>query len=167
MSKDELKKMFYNLFKSEINAQKRGYQFEQILLELARIDNLEVTEGFRVVGEQIDGAFKFDGEHYLFEAKWQDKASSNEPVYQMAGKTDGKLYGRGFFISINGFSDYVVQSLVTGKAIKTILADGGDITQVIEGFISFKEMIDRKVKAAQTKGNIYIDPITEKSKINV
>jgi hypothetical protein len=47
-----------SLFKSEINVQKRGYQFEKILLELARLDNLEVTEGFRVVGEQIDGAFK-------------------------------------------------------------------------------------------------------------
>jgi hypothetical protein len=166
MTKEELKKHFYELFKSDVNVQKRGYQFEKILLELARIDSLEVTEGFRVVGEQIDGAFKFEGEHYLFEAKWQDKESSNEPVYQMVGKIEGKMYGRGFFISINGFSDYVVQSLVKGKAIKTILADGGDITQVIEGYISFKEMIDKKVKAAQTKGHIYIDALTEKSKAN-
>jgi hypothetical protein len=84
-------------------------------------------EAFRVNGEQIDGAVKFDGEHYLIEAKWQEKSASNEPVYRFAGKVSGKLYGRVLFVSVNGFSPEVVRSLVMGKEIQTLLVDGEDV----------------------------------------
>jgi hypothetical protein len=63
-----------------------------------------------VQGEQIDGAVKFEGEHYLLEAKWHDKSAANEPVYQFAGKVEGKMYGRGIFVSVHGFSNEVVGS---------------------------------------------------------
>jgi hypothetical protein len=36
---------------------------------------------------------------------------------------------------------------------------------VLEGNSSFKDMIDRKVKAAQTKGLIYIHPVTGAEKV--
>jgi hypothetical protein len=155
---------FLALYSSTDDAQKRGYSLEGILADLARIDGLHVTDSFRVNGEQIDGAVKFDGEHYLIEAKWQDKAASNEPLYQFAGKIEGKMYGRGLFVSVHGFSEDVVGSLTLGKAIKTVLVDGEDLTLVIEEQLSFSQLIDAKVKAAQTKGLIYVHPITGKSK---
>jgi hypothetical protein len=117
-----------------ISPQERGYALEALLQELARLSNLEVTEQFWVLGEQIDGAIKFEGEHYIFEAKWQDAAASNEPVYQFAAKVEGKLYGRGLFISVNGYSPLVVDSLTKGKAIRTILIDGADILMVLLNF---------------------------------
>lgn len=147
-----------------MSVQKRGYELEKILLELSKTSDLEVTEPFRVNGEQIDGSIKFDGEHYIIEAKWHDKESSNEPVYQFTGKVEGKIYGRGFFISINGFSSNVIESLVKGKAIRTLFIDGEDLIFVFEGFMSFSEMLDKKIKAAQTKGLIYINPQTGKEK---
>ncbi len=160
----QLKAKFLDLHSGKSKPQRRGYELQDILLELGRLARLEVTEPFTVKGEQIDGTIKYDGEHYLVEAKWQDKAASNEPVYQLAAKVEGKLYGRGFFISVNGFSENVVVTLVKGKALKTILVDGEDIVLVLEGHLGFDEMIDRKVKAAQTKGLIYIHPITGAAK---
>lgn len=160
----ELLSVFLELHSGKTTPQKRGYAFETILAGLAKLAGLEVTEPYRVIGEQIDGAVKYDGEHYIIEAKWQDKAASNEPVYQFVGKTEGKMYGRGLFISINGFSDYVVHSVIAGKAIKTIFVDGEDIVLVLEGQLSFSEMIDRKIKAAQTRGLIYVHPISGKPK---
>lgn len=157
---EDLKALHISLIQGSLPSNKRGYQLEKILLELSKLSSLEVTEPFRVNGEQIDGAIKFDGEHYIVEAKWQDKESANEPVYQFAGKVQGKMYGRGIFVSINGFSQYVIQSLVTGKAIRTIFVDGGDLMLVLEGFMSFTQLLDKKVKAAQTKGLIYVDAIT-------
>ncbi|RTL45684.1 MAG: hypothetical protein EKK53_05735, partial [Burkholderiales bacterium] len=130
------------------------------ILGLCKLAGLEATEPFRVNGEQVDGAVKYDGEHYLIEAKWQDKAAANEPVYQFAGKVEGKMYGRGIFVSIHGFSPQVVASLTTGKAIRTIFVDGGDLTLVLEGLLGFNQMLDRKIKAAQTKGLIYVDAMT-------
>ena len=162
---DDLKKSFLELITDKISTQKRGYELEKILLELGRLSRLEVTESFRVIGEQIDGAIKYEGEHYLIEAKWQEKSASNEPVYQFVNKVEGKMYGRGIFISVNGFSDNVVESIVKGKALQTIFIDGGDLVLVLEGHLTFSQLIDIKVKAAQTRGEIYIDPLTDKPKM--
>ena len=161
----EIRNTFLALYSSNDDAQRRGYTLEKILADLAKIAGLHVTEAFRVNGEQIDGAVKFDGEHYLIEAKWQDKAASNEPLYQFAGKIEGKMYGRGLFVSVHGYSDNVVKSLTLGKAIKTVLVDGEDLTLVIEEQLSFSQLIDAKVKAAQTKGLIYVQPITGRAKV--
>jgi len=161
----DLKGRFLSLLQGAIAGAKRGYALEEILQSLSKLSGLETTEPFRVNGEQIDGSIKYDGEHYLVEAKWQEKEASNEPVYQFAGKVEGKMYGRGIFVSIHGYSTAVVSSLTTGKALRTIFVDGGDLVVVLEGLIDFSQMIDRKVKAAQTKGLIYIDALTGKSKI--
>ncbi len=67
------------------------------------------------------------------------------------------MHGRGVFISINGFSPSSVQALTTGKAIQTILVDGGDLVPITEGMYTLKEMLDNKIKAVQTMGRIYVD----------
>ena len=157
---DQLRTEYLDLLANKTCRQQRGYALERILAELSRLSHLETTEAFRVNGEQIDGSVKFDGEHYLLEAKWQERSASNEPVYQFAGKVSGKLYGRGLFISVNGFSTEVVRSLTMGKEIQTLFVDGEDLILVLEGHLSLRDMIDRKVKAAQTKGLIYVHPIS-------
>jgi len=161
----ELREQFLRLHAGEMKAQDRGYALEKILTELARIESLEVTEPFRVHGEQIDGSVKYDGEHYLVEAKWKDKSASNESVYQFSFKIEGKFYGRGLFVSVHGFSENVIKSIVAGKAAKTLFVDGEDLVLVLEEHLSFRDMIDKKVKAAQTKGLIYIHPISGMPKI--
>ena len=161
----DLNARFISLLQGETVGAKRGYALEEILQELAKLNSLDVTEPFRVNGEQIDGSVKYDGEHYIIEAKWQDKSAANEAVYQFAGKIEGKMYGRGLFFSINGYSEHVVGSLVAGKAIKTVFIDGADLIVVLEGLLTFSQMLDRKIKAAQTKGLIYIDAITGKPKL--
>lgn len=110
ISINELKEIFLNLFSGkdqngkEINAQRRGYLFEKFLKKLFLNEGIEVTEPFKIVGEQIDGSIKYDGEHYIIEAKWHDKWSASDSLYQFAAKVEGKMYGRGVFISVNGFS---------------------------------------------------------------
>lgn len=81
-------------------------------------------------------------------------------MYQFAGKVSGKLYGRGLFISLNGFSPDVIRSLVIGKEIQTLFIDGEDLILAPEGHLTLGDIIDRKVKAAQTKGLIYVHPIS-------
>ena len=126
-SLEQLRSEYLDLLANKTSRQQRGYALERILAELSRLSQLETTEAFRVNGEQVDGAVKFDGEHYLIEAKWQEKSASNEPVYQFAGKVAGKLYGCGLFISVNGFRSEVIRSLVIGKEIQTLFVDGDEI----------------------------------------
>lgn len=167
ISLSDLRDSFLRLHAGQLNAQERGYALEKILADLGRLESLEVTDPFRVFGEQIDGSIKFEGEHYLVEAKWQDQSASNEPVYQFVGKVEGKMYGRGLFVSIHGFSEHVIHSVVRGKAIKTIFVDGEDLILILEGHLSLRDVIDRKVKAAQTQGHVYVHPISSKPKVNV
>ena len=81
---------------------------------------------------------------------------ASNSLYQFAKKTDGKMYGRGFFISVNGFSSDSVKALVVGKAINTMLVDGEDLVLITEERYTLKELLDSKMKAAQTMGRIYV-----------
>ena len=160
---DELQRHFTMLFQRKdehgniLSNQNRGYAFESFLRELFLFEKLNVTEPFKITGEQIDGAIKFEGENYIIEAKWTDWLSASDTLYHFAHKVEGKMYGRGIFISINGFSHDSLEALQKGKALKTVLFDGGDLTLVMEKYSTFTDMLDKKVKAAQTKGCIYYD----------
>jgi len=46
---------------------------------------LEATEPFRINGDQVSGAVKYDGEHDPIDANCHDKAATNEPLLQLAG----------------------------------------------------------------------------------
>lgn len=97
ISINELKEIFLNLFSGkdqngkEINAQRRGYLFEKFLKKLFLNEGIEVTEPFKIVGEQIDGSIKYDGEHYIIEAKWHDKWSACRSVFRFLKK---RIYRR-------------------------------------------------------------------------
>ena len=92
----------------EQNAQKRGFAFEKFLNSLFTLFDLEPKESFRIVGEQIDGAFTFDGNDFLLEAKWQEKPVDLGDLYKLGGKIEGRLkLTLGLVISMNGFTaDY-------------------------------------------------------------
>ncbi len=169
---NDLNNIFLNLFNGKdetnkpINLQQRGYLFEDFLRRLCLFEKIKVTEPFKITGEQIDGAIKYDGEHYIIEAKWNDKLSASNDLYQFAQKVEGKMYGRGIFISVNGFSADSVKALQMGKALRTVLIDGGDIFLATEGLYTFTEILDKKIKAAQTMGRIYVEPLNLKEKFN-
>jgi hypothetical protein len=160
-----LLKEFLDLYQARTKPQQRGLQFEGLLRKIAELEKLEVTGPFRCLGEQIDGGLKYDGENYMIEAKWHDKSASTEPLYAFAGKVEGKMYGRGVFVSVNGFMPDPVQGLMRGKALKTVLVDGEDLVLVLEGHINFAQMLDEKVRAAQLRGEIYVHPITKTVKL--
>lgn len=157
---------YLELFSQRTKPQERGLKFEGLLRRIAEAEKLESVGSFRKGGEQIDGGLKFDGENYIIEAKWHDKSASTTPLYAFAGKIQGKLYGRGVFVSVNGFMPEPVKSLVQGKALHTILVDGEDLILVLEGQITFRAMLDAKVQAAQMRGEIYVHPITKAAKLD-
>jgi len=135
--------------------QERGYAFEKLFVELMRISGIPVEEPFRIVGEQIDGAIKYDGHYYLIELKWTKSKSAHLELSSLYMKVEGKLEARGIFISMNGFSKEIVESLPKGKSIKTLLFDGMHISNVIFGQYSFQELLEHSLSQASLKGNIY------------
>ncbi|WP_299706531.1 restriction endonuclease [uncultured Pontibacter sp.] len=170
--RDNLKRKYHLLYKCmdedgiEISSQRRGYLLEEFLMELAIYEGLTIAEHYKlsIPGEQIDGVLKHDGHYYIIEAKWQEKLIASNALYQFANKVNGKMDGRGIFISINGFSYTSVEALTRGKPINCILIDGDDLALIVGGQYTFPEVLDQKIKAAQMMGNIYVNVYDLKNK---
>ena len=141
---------------AEPNYQKRGYAFEKFLNSLFVLFDLEPKESFRIVGEQIDGAFTFDGNDFLFEAKWQEKPIDLGELYKFGGKIEGRLkLTLGLVVSIIGFTQVYSES--KSSLLKTmLLMDGEDLMAVLENRIDLKDMLFRKRRHASDSGNIFL-----------
>jgi len=152
---EELKKEFLSLVSSD-NAQQRGFQLEKILRELFELFDLDPKASFRTKGEQIDGAFTFEGTDYLLEAKWQQEPVRASDLDVLAGKLSRKLENTlGLFLSLNGFSEDGVKTHSSGRRL-IILMDGNDLMAVLEGRIDLVKLLLRKRREASYTGNIYL-----------
>jgi len=138
-----------------IENKKRGYELEQIFNELMKVSGIPVEQPFKIVGEQIDGAIKYDGHFYLVELKWIGKKCNQKEIASHYMKVEGKFETRGIFVAMNGFSEEVLSSLPKGKEIKVLLLDGVHLTSVIYGNYTFQELLEHAISQASVKGEIY------------
>jgi len=151
---EKLKHDFFQLT-MECNHQKRGIQLEGFLNELFTLFDLNPKKSFTLVDEQIDGAFTFENNDYLLEAKWQKKPVETGDLKKFAGTLSDKLKNTlGLFISIDGFSDGARQLRGT-NARTMILMDGIDLNLVLDQRIDLHHLLFRKRRHASETGEIY------------
>jgi len=152
---EELTKEYFKLLGSE-EPQQRGYRLEKIIRALFELFDLDPRASFKIVGEQIDGAFTFDATDYLFEGKWQQEPVGAGELDVLAGKLSRKLDNTlGLFLSINGFSEDGVKAHSSGRRLM-LLMDGSDLMAVLEGRIDLIQLLLRKRREASQTGNIYL-----------
>lgn len=152
---EDLKIEYFNLVSSD-NPQQRGFSLEKVLKGLFEIFDLDPKASFRISGEQIDGAFSFEGTDYLLEAKWQQDPVIAKDLDGLAGKLSRKLDNTlGLFLSINGFSEDAVKVHSSGRRL-VVLMDGSDLMAVLEGRIDLVQLLLRKRRKAAETGNIYL-----------
>jgi Restriction endonuclease len=151
----ELTKEYFKLLSSQ-EPQQRGYRLEKIIRALFELFDLDPRASFKIVGEQIDGAFTFEATDYLFEAKWQQGPIGAADLDVLAGKLSRKLDNTlGLFLSINGFSEDGVKAHSSGRRMM-VLMDGSDLMAVLEGRIDLIQLLLRKRREASQSGNIYV-----------
>ena len=137
-------------------AQKRGYALESFMNKLFDLFDLDPKPSFRVKGEQIDGAFSFEGTDYLLEARWRQKPTARDELdvfdAKIARKLDNTL---GLFLSINGFAKDGVNVYATRRS-RMILMDGFDLMSVLEKRVALDTLLLLKRRHAAQKGDIYV-----------
>lgn len=138
-----------------LSPQKKGYALEKLFTELMRISGIPVQEPFKITGEQFDGAIKYEGHHYLIELKYTEEKTDPKEIGHFYYKVDGKFEAKGFFISMNGFTTGVLESLPRGKELKVLLLDGIHLTNVLHGHYRFQQLLDHAIANASLRGNIY------------
>ncbi|RME42347.1 MAG: hypothetical protein D6791_17965 [Chloroflexi bacterium] len=138
------------------NPQKHGYELENLLRELFELFDLDPKASFKLRGEQIDGAFTFEGVDYLLEAKWQKERVGSKELDALSSKVKRKLDNTlGLFIAINGFSKEAIELHSQSRPV-LLLMDGEDLVAVLEGRIDFQDLLRRKRRYAAQTGRIYI-----------
>lgn len=150
---------FIQLFGS-LDPQRRGYELELLLHDLFKLYGFEYVGSFRAPGEQIDGLFKYSGHHYLVEAKWTKGKTVADDIVIFREKVRKKFSGtRGLFVSVNGFAGETVTNTKSPQN-PVLLADGSDLTAILENRISLTDAIERKLLAASMHGEMFhpLDP---------
>ena len=120
---------------------------------------MDPKSSFKIKGEQIDGAFTFNNDEYLVEAKWRNDPTSIGDLDSFSGKLQRRLENTlGLFISINGFSPDAITAFSSGRKLM-LLMDGSDIIAILEERISLPNLLKRNKRAAAQTGNIYLNYI--------
>lgn len=151
----DLKEFLYGLTREE-NHQARGYALEKLLNQLFALYDIDAKGSFRIVGEQIDGAFTFEGTEYLFEAKWQKDPAVVADLDSFSSKVGRKLENTlGLFLSVNGFKESVLTTYAQHRS-RFFLMDGTDLSAVVEDRIALPDLLRRKRQHASQTGEVFI-----------
>jgi hypothetical protein len=152
---EALKADFYRL-SAMTDPQQRGLALEPFLNRLFALFDLDPRAAFALKGEQIDGAFTFDTDDYLLEARWLSEKVDPKQVRDFAGKVAEKAHRTGgLMISINGFSSEAVD-LLRRSGPRLLLADGADLAAVLEGAFGLGELLLRKRRHAAETGHPFL-----------
>ena len=139
-----------------MDRQRRAYELQSILRELFDLFDLDPKASFAISGEQIDGAFSFDGDDYLLEARWQQDPADPAALRDFAGKIDTKLKTTlGVFVSINGFTDAAVKNH-SRRGANMFLVNGEDLYAILEDRARLPDVLLRKRRHASQTGDIYL-----------
>ena len=146
----------YMRFVMSDDMQARGYALERIMYDIFELFDLDPKASFRVVGEQIDGAFSLEGTDYLFEGKWQKAARGAADLDAFAAKVQRKLDNTlGVFLSINGCTSEGLIAHQRGRA-SVLVMDGAHLMGVLEERIDLVSLLIRLRRHASETGNIYL-----------
>lgn len=153
----ELLLMMFDTLAVNTEEQRRGYLLQDLLNRTFALHEIPVVASFtRNEGsEQIDGAFKLEGWHYIVECRWRKKLSNIRELDGLSGQIARS--GRqtmGVFLSINGWSDNVVPLLKQNPDKGIILMDGYDFRTVLAGQVDLRDFLLAKV----TKLNLKTEP---------
>lgn len=142
---------------SKLAPQERGLRFEGFLGELFAGYGLAPRNAFRIVGEQIDGSFRLDGQTYLVEAKWHGPKIAFADLMTFSGKVGGKAsWSRGLFVSNSGFTAEGLEAFARGRQTNLICADGLDLYEVLAGRVSLVDVLREKDRRAAETNRAFV-----------
>ena len=142
---------------SKQDENERGYDLEKLLNEAFALFELAPHSPFKRVGEQIDGAFVLDKEHFLLEAKWHKQRSNLAHLRDLDGAVSSSLDNTlGLFLAVAGFTEEALSGYLAGNRPRMICMDGGDLMLVLDGRIDLPELLFRKKEIAAQRRRIFV-----------
>jgi hypothetical protein len=134
----------------------RGFALEKHLTAVFEAFDLAPRGSFRVVGEQIDGGFGLDSEHFLLEAKWEKDPTGRDDLDIFSAKVGRRGENTlGLCLAINGFEPTAVD-LHSGNRSPIMLMDGADLFAVLDQRIDLRQLLRRKRSETSMTGRVLL-----------
>ena len=144
---------------SDIDPQRRGYEFEKFLKDAFDAFGLAARAWFRLRGEQIDGSLSLGQETYLLEAKWTNAQVDGATLRSFNAKVEDKArWSRGLMVSQSGFTTQGLHALGRGKSV--VCMDGLDLHDTLTRGLDLSAVIAAKVRRAAETGMPFV-PVRE------
>lgn len=140
--------MMFDELAVSTDEQRRGYLFQDLLNRLFDLHAIPVVSSFtrNEGGEQIDGAFKIEGWHYIVECRWRKKLSDIREIDGLFGQVGRSgMQTIGLFLSINGWSDNVCPLLKQNPSKSILLMDGYDLRAILAGQVDLRDFFLARV----------------------
>lgn len=156
VKRDELRDRFLELI-GEPHAQSRGYLFETFLNDLFAFEGLDPRKSFKIIGEQIDGAFNWRNRTYLVEAKWTKEPAAGREFGAFNYKIEGKTADtRGLFVSVQGYSAEAITGMNSKGALKFVCIDGAHLMRALCSDDGLNHLLTRIWRHADETGEAYL-----------
>jgi hypothetical protein len=137
---------------SDVHA--RGRVLEGFLNELFRLFDLDPRAAYSLEREQIDGAFSFDTDDYVLEAKWWKAPMSRESLDVFAAKVRRKgKNALGLYVSVNGFTSDALEEYADSTPFTTM--DGMDLMAVLDERVRLDDLLRRKKRHMNETGSCH------------
>ncbi len=155
-SREELRVDFEALC-AQTDPQARGYALERFLPRLLVLEGLNPRGSFKIIGEQIDGSFAWQGSTHLIEARWRNEQEGGAAFGGFLFKLDGKAIDtRGLFLSINGFSEPALTALKRKGAARFVCIDGAHLMRALLPGVTLPAVLSAVWRHAGETGEAYL-----------
>lgn len=150
----DLKQRFMALH-GALDVHQRGRDFEGFINEVFALYDLEPRASYSLEHEQIDGAFTYDTDHYVLEAKWWKEAIGRSMLDVFKANIERKGKNTlGLYVSMSGFTSDALA--VYSYSTPFITMDGLDFMAVLDQRIRLDDLIRRKKRHASETGHCFL-----------
>lgn len=154
-----LQQRFVQLHAMNGKPQERGRLFEALLNDLFAAHDLRPRLPYALHAEQIDGAFSFDTDDYIVEAKWTKLKTSRDEMDTFACKVQRRgKNALGLFVSLAGFSPEGLN--IYSTATPFIAVTGYDLALVLENRVGLADLLRAKKRHANETGSCMLPAST-------
>jgi hypothetical protein len=148
-----LRMQFFDMHRRD-DPQARGKEFEGFINQLFGLFDLEPRAAYSLEREQIDGAFSFETDDYILEARWWKVPIGREHLDVFKTKIGRKgKNALGLYVSVSGFTQDALDEY--SAATPFITMDGMDFTAVLEERARLDELLRRKKRHMNETGQCY------------
>lgn len=151
---DKLKGQFLVMHQDNTNPQRRGVAFEGFINQLFGLFDLEPRAAYSLEREQIDGAFSFNTDDYVLEARWWQTPIGRDhlDIFKTKISRKGKN-ALGLYVSISGFTKDALDEYSDSTPFITM--DGMDFIAVLDERVRLDDLLMRKKRHANETGHCF------------